>query len=256
AGVKTTARKDGDDYIIDGTKMWITNGMQSDWICLLANTSEGKPHVNKSLIVVPMDAKGVSRTKKLKKLGMWASDTAQIFFDGVRVPQRNLIGAEGMGFMIQMQQFQEERMFGASSVLLSLERLIEETIEYTRERKAFGQSLLDNQTVHFRLAELSTEVEALRSLVYRTCERYIANPSDMDVLRLASMCKLKAGRLAREVSDSCLQFWGGMGYMWEGNISRAFRDTRLISIGGGADEIMLGIIAKAMGTLPRAKKGA
>jgi citronellyl-CoA dehydrogenase len=234
--------------------MWITNGMQSDWICLLANTSEGKPHQNKSLIVVPMDAKGVSRTKKLKKLGMWASDTAQIFFDGVRVPRRNLIGMEGMGFVMQMQQFQEERMFGAASLLRSMDRLIEQTIEYTRERKAFGQSILDNQSVHFRLAELQTEVEALRSLVYRTCDLYIADPNDMQVLKLASMCKLKAGRLSREVADSCLQFWGGMGYMWESEVARAFRDTRLISIGGGADEIMLGIIAKMMGTLPRAKK--
>ncbi len=254
AGVKTTARKDGDDYVIDGTKRWITNGMQSDWICLLANTSDGKPHQNKSLIVVPMDAKGVSRTKKLKKLGMWASDTAQIFFDGVRVPRRNLIGMEGMGFVMQMQQFQEERMFGAASLLLSMDRLIEETAEYTRDRKAFGQSILDNQSVHFRLAELKTEVEALRSLVYRTCDRYIADPNDMKVLELASMCKLKAGRLSREVADSCLPYWGGMGYMWESNVARAFRDTRLISIGGGADEIMLGIIAKMMGTLPRAKK--
>ncbi len=254
AGVKTTARKDGGDYVISGTKMWITNGMQSDWICLLANTSEGKPHINKSLIVVPMDAKGVTRTQKLKKLGMWASDTAQIFFDEVRVPQRHLIGAEGMGFMIQMQQFQEERMFGAASMLRSMDILIQATIDYTRDRQAFGQPIIDNQSVHFRLAELATEVESLRSLVYRTCERYVANKDDMDVLRLASMCKLKAGRLAREVSDSCLQYWGGMGYMWESMVSRAFRDSRLISIGGGADEIMLGIICKTMGTLPRAKR--
>ncbi len=256
ASIKTTARKDGGDYVINGTKMWITNGMQSDWICLLANTSDAKAHVNKSLIVVPMDAKGVTRTKKIKKLGMWASDTAQIFFDEVRVPQRHLIGAEGMGFMIQMQQFQEERMFGAASLLMMMDQVISDTIEYTRERKAFGQSILDNQTVHFRLAELATEVEAVRALIYRTCEKYVANRDDMEVLKLASMCKLKGGRLAREVADSCLQFWGGMGYTWESSVSRALRDARLISIGGGADEIMLGIICKTMGTLPRAKRPA
>ena len=254
AGVKTTARKDGSDYVINGTKMWITNGMQGDWICLLANTGEGKPHENKSLIVVPLDAKGVTRAKKLKKLGMWASDTAQLWFEDVRVPQRNLIGGEGMGFFMQMQQFQEERMFGAASGLMGLDRMIEETIKYTRERQAFGMSIVDNQSVHFRLAELATEVELLRSLVYRTCERYVANQDDMEVVKLASMCKLKAGRLSREVADGCLQYWGGMGFMWDNPIARAYRDTRLISIGGGADEIMLGIICKLEGTLPKAVK--
>jgi citronellyl-CoA dehydrogenase len=254
ASVKTTARKAGGDYVINGTKMWITNGMQADWICLLANTGEGKPHENKSLIVVPMNAKGVTRAKKLKKLGMWASDTAQLFFEDVRVPQGNLIGAEGMGFFMQMQQFQEERMFGAASGLLAMDLMVERTIAYTRERQAFGMPLIDNQVIHFRLAELSTEIESLRSLVYRTCERYVQNRDDMEVVKLASMCKLKGGRLAREVADSCLQFWGGMGYMWENPISRAYRDTRLVSIGGGADEIMLGIICKLMGTLPRKKK--
>ena len=256
AGLKTTARKDGDDYIINGTKMWITNGMQGDFICLLCNTSEGKPHMNKSLIVVPLDSKGVERAQRIEKIGMHSSDTAQLFFDNVRVPQRNRIGMEGMGFMMQMQQFQEERMFGAASSLIGLEQLIEQTIEYTRQRKTFDQPILDNQSVHFRLAELSTEVEMLRSLVYRTCEMYIEDQNDMEVVKLASMAKLKAGRLSREVTDSCLQYWGGMGFTWENKVARAYRDTRLISIGGGADEIMLGIICKLMGTLPGKKKEA
>jgi citronellyl-CoA dehydrogenase len=256
AGLKTTARKDGDDYIINGTKMWITNGMQSDWICLLANTSDDKPHINKSLIVVPMNTPGVTRAQKLHKLGMWSSDTAQIFFEDVRVPQRYLIGAEGMGFMMQMQQFQEERLFGAASSLRGMDHMIQATIAYTRERQTFGQPILDNQSVHFRLAELQTEVEALRALVYQSAERYVANPDDFDVVKLASMCKLKSGRLAREVSDATLQYWGGMGFMWDNPISRAYRDTRLISIGGGADEIMLGIICKLMGILPGKKKPA
>ncbi len=247
ASIKTTARKDGDDYIINGGKMWITNGIQADWMCCLVNTSEDKAHKNKSLVIVPMNSKGVERARKLHKLGMWSSDTAQIFFDDVRVPQRNIIGPEGAGFMLQMLQFQEERLWGAANAITAMDEAISETIQYTRERKAFGKSVLDNQVVHFRLAELATEVEALRALIYRAAEMFL---SGKDVTRLASMCKLKAGRLAREVSDSCMQYWGGMGYMWESKISRMFRDSRLASIGGGADEIMLSIICKLDGTLP------
>ena len=166
AAVKTTARKDGGDYVIDGSKMWITNGLQADWCCLLANTSDGPAHKNKSLIVVPMDAPGITK-QKIHKIGMDSSDTAQLFFDGVRVPQRNLIGQEGMGFAFQMMQFQEERLWGAASSLKGLDRLIDLTIGYTRDRKAFGKSILDNQVVHFRLAELRTEVAALRALTYQ-----------------------------------------------------------------------------------------
>lgn len=251
AGIKTTARKDGDDYIINGSKMWITNGFQADWMCCLANTGEGAPHRNKSLIVVPLDSKGIDRSRKLDKLGMRSSDTSEIFLDNVRVPQRNLIGQEGFGFTYQMLQFQEERLWGAANMIRSMERAVEKTIDYTRQRKAFGKSILDNQVVHFRLAELSTEIEAFRALVYRATELYV---SGQDVTRLASMCKLKGARLAREVADSCLQYFGGMGFMWESWITRFYRDARLASIGGGADEIMLGIICKLDGTLPRREK--
>jgi citronellyl-CoA dehydrogenase len=250
ASLKTTARKDGGDYVINGSKMWITNGMKADWCCLLANTSDDKPHRNKSLIVVPMNAKGITR-QKIRKLGMFSSDTAQLFFDDVRVPQTNVIGAEGMGFTFQMLQFQEERLWGAANSLTMLDRLIDATIDYTRQRKAFGKSILDNQVVHFRLAELRTEVEALRSLTWRAVEEYV---SGRDVTKLASMAKLKCGRLIREVTDSCLQYWGGMGFTWDNPLSRAMRDGRLVSIGGGADEVMLGIICKFEGTLPREKK--
>jgi len=247
AAVKTTARKDGGDYVINGTKMWITNGLQADWCCLLANTSEGPVHKNKSLIVVPMEAPGITR-QKIRKIGMDASDTAQLFFDDVRVPQCNLIGQEGMGFTFQMMQFQEERLWGAASSLRAMDRLIDLTIAYTRERHAFGKSILDNQVVHFRLAELRTEVAALRALTYQAGDLYV---SGKDVTKLASMCKLKSGRLSREVADSCLQYWGGMGFTRDNPISQAYRDSRLISIGGGADEVMLGIICKLEGTLPR-----
>jgi citronellyl-CoA dehydrogenase len=250
AAVKTTAKKDGDDYLINGSKMWITNAMKADWCCVLANTSEGKVHANKSLIIVPLNLPGVER-QKIHKLGMHSSDTAQLFFDNVRVPRRNLIGQEGMGFFMQMLQFQEERLFGAASSLRMLDRLIDLTIEYTTQRHTFGRPILHNQVVHFRLAELRTEVEALRSLTYRAVDEHV---SGKDVTRLASMAKLKCGRLIREVTDSCLQYWGGMGYTADSPMSRALRDGRLVSIGGGADEIMLGIIAKLEGTLP--KKGA
>lgn len=246
AAVKTTARVEGGDYVINGTKMWITNGLQADWCCLLANTSDGPVHKNKSLIVVPMDAPGITK-QKIHKIGMDSSDTAQLFFDNVRVPKRNLIGQEGLGFTFQMLQFQEERLWGAASSLRSLDRLIDQTIEYTRQRQAFGKPLLDNQVIHYRLAELRTEVEALRALTYRAVEMYV---SGKDVTKLASMAKLKCGRLSREVTDSCLQYWGGMGFTWDNPISQAYRDSRLVSIGGGADEVMLGIICKLEGTLP------
>src|SRR6267142_471120 len=193
ASLKTTAKRVGGDWVINGGKMWTTNGTQADWMCLLANSGEGAVHKNKSLICLPMKTKGVQVAKKLDKLGMRSSDTAQIFFDEVKVPVKNLIGQEGMGFVYQMQQFQEERLWGAISAVVGMERLIDQTVEYTRERKVFGRPLLDNQVIHFKLAELRTEVELVRSLCYRACEEYL----------------------------------------------------------GGADEVMLQIISKLMGTLPR-----
>ena len=251
ASIKTSARADGDDYVINGGKMWITNGVKADWICLLANTSDGPPHRNKSLICVPMNSKGVQVARKLDKMGMRSSDTAQIFFDDVRVPRRNRVGEEGQGFTYQMLQFQEERLWAAAACLKAHEYIIDATIAYTRNRKAFGQSILDNQVVHFKLAEMQTEVELLRALTYRAAEALIAGE---DVTKLATMAKLKAGRLGRELTDACLQYWGGMGFMNETPVSRAYRDSRLASIGGGADEVMLTILCKMMGTLPTAKR--
>lgn len=252
ASVRTTARKDGDDYVINGSKMWITNGLQADWMCLLANTGGDDPHRNKSLICLPLRENGKLRPgitmNKIKKVGMWSSDTAQVFFDDVRVPQRYRIGEEGKGFIYQMKQFQEERLSGATRRVTALTNAVLETIDYTRQRKAFGQAILDNQVVHFRMAELKTEIELLRSLIYRAAQVHMA---DGDMTELASMAKLKAGRLCREVTDSCLQYWGGMGFTWDNPVSRAWRDLRLISIGGGADEIMLTIICKHMGILPK-----
>ncbi|MET3132821.1 citronellyl-CoA dehydrogenase [Oxalobacteraceae bacterium GrIS 1.11] len=250
AAIRTAARKDGGDYIINGSKMWITNSLQADWICLLANTSDGAPHRNKTLIMVPMSTPGVSLAKPIRKIGMHSSDTGLIYFDQVRVPRHYAIGEEGQGFVYQMLQFQEERLWAAANALQSLCNCIELTIGWARERPLFGGRLLDNQHVYFKLAELKTEVESLRALTYRAGALYV---SGQDVTELASMAKLKAGRLLRLVPDQCLQFWGGMGYSWENRIARMFRDGRLASIAGGADEVMLGIIAKSMGILPRKK---
>jgi citronellyl-CoA dehydrogenase len=253
AAIKTRACKDGTDYVINGSKMWITNAPQADFFCLLANTTDGHPHFNKSLIIVPADTPGVRVDTPLEKIGMRTSQTSQVFFDDVRVPVRYRIGEENQGFMMQMVQFQEERIWAAINSLRGMEICIADTIAYCKDRQAFGQPLINNQVVHFRLAELQTEVEALRALVYRTCERYVEGE---DVLRLASMCKLKAGRLMREVTDSCVQYWGGNGFMWDNPASRMWRDGRLASIGGGTDEMMLGIICKTMGILPAAKPAA
>ncbi|KGG82972.1 acyl-CoA dehydrogenase [Comamonas thiooxydans] len=255
SGIKSHARKDGDDYIISGQKMWITNSIQADWMCMLVNTGDGPVHKNKSLIMVPLRegprgklTKGVEVAQKLRKIGMSSSDTGLLFFDEVRVPQRYLVGQEGQGFIYQMQQFQEERLWASASGLLAMEDCIQQTIEWAQQRQMFGSTLIDQQWVQFKLAELQTEVEALRALTYRAAQIYMAG---QDALQLASMAKLKSGRLTREVADTCLQFWGGMGFTWDNRVSRLYRDGRLGSIGGGADEVMLGIIGKTMGLIKR-----
>jgi len=256
SGIQSVARKDGDDYVISGQKMWITNSLQADWMCMLVNTSDGPAHKNKSLVMVRMRengklVKGIEVAQKIKKIGMNSSDTGLIYFDDVRVPQSNRIGAEGAGFIYQMQQFQEERLWAAASCIQSLTNCIEWTVEWVQERKLFGATLADQQWVQFKLAEMKTEVETLRALTYQACENYV---DGADVTEWATMAKLKAGRLNRLVPDTCLQFWGGMGFTWENKVSRMFRDGRLASIGGGADEVMLGILAKTMGIAKRPVK--
>jgi len=198
-----------------------------------------------------MKEKGIHLAKKIDKMGMRCSDTAVIYFEDVRVPAKNIIGQEGYGFTYQMLQFQQERLACAALSLMPLERCIADTIEYTKTRKAFGQPLLNNQVMHYRLAELATELELLRAGTYKAVDILMEG---QDVTQLASMVKLKSGRLAREITDSCLQYWGGMGFTNEVLVSRLYRDLRLTSIGGGADEVMLGIIAKCMGTLPKVQK--
>ncbi len=243
ANVKSVAHRDGDDYVINGQKMWISSGMQADWMCMLVNTGEENgPHRNKSLIVVPLKSKGITRNK-LEKLGLHSSDTAQIFFDDVRVPAGNLIGEEGRGFIYQMEQFQEERLYVVARSLGIMQDALDTTIEYTRDRQAFGKAVIDNQFVAFRIAEMQTEVEALRAMLHIATEKYVAGE---DVTTLASMAKYKMGRLAEWIPGECLRFWGGQGFMHENRISRTYRDMKVGAIGGGSNEIMLQIIAKRM----------
>lgn len=254
AAIKTTAKEQGDDLVINGSKMWITNGVHSDWICLLANTSEGKPHQNKSLICVPKATKGVTVGKKIKKMGLRCSDTALLFFEDVRVPKSYIIGEAGQGFTYQMLQFVDERVCASVVAVHQIDRMLAETIAYCKERHTFGRPLINNQVIHFRLAELKAENELLKSLNHRIADMIIASENTdhgSTSAMLAAVSKLKAGRLVREVADTCLQYYGGMGYSSDMLVERCYRDARILSIAGGADEIMIGIIAKFMGTLSR-----
>lgn len=251
SSIRTRADSDGDHYVITGTKLYITNGTQADWICTLVRTSPGAGFDGMSLVIVPTDTPGFSVSRKLKKMGNYSSDTAELSFDRVRVPKWYRIGPEGKGFMLQMQQFQKERLVAAVMSYTAAELTIRRTIEYLKTRKAFGRPLIENQWIHFKLAELVTEVEMLRQMCYH-CTRKLVDGEDMT--REASMAKLKAGHLVRQVADVCMQFHGGMGYMEEYFISRYYRDSRLMPIGGGADEVMLGIIAKYEGILPERRK--
>lgn len=251
ARIKTRAVRDGDHYVINGSKMYITNGTQADWICLLARTSDGNDYKGMSLIVVPTDTGGFIVSKSLKKLGNHSSDTAVLTFEDMRVPVENRIGEEGMGFYLQMQQFQIERLVAAIGGTAGAEKAVRDTIRYTQERKAFGKPLIANQWIHFKLSELLADIEAQKQLNYYCAALVQEDPTSLEVTKIASMCKLKVGRLMREVADTCLQFYGGMGYMAETPISRYFRDARLTSIGGGADEIMLNIITKLEQMVPK-----
>ena len=248
ASIATVAVVDGDDYVVDGSKMWTTTGTQADWCCLLVNDASpgggAAPHGNKTMLCVDLDSAGVSRAPRFDKLGMRSSDTTELAFAGVRVPRRNVIGEPHRGFSYQMVQFQEERLWCAANALRGLERVLDDTAAYARDREAFGRPLLDNQAVRFRLAELHTDLELLRALTWKAGAA-VTNGDDATLL--ASMAKLKAGRLLRETTDACLQYWGGMGYMESTSVARAYRDTRLCSIGGGADEVMLEIIGKMKG---------
>lgn len=240
AGIRTRATRDGDDWVINGRKMWITNGTQADWLCLLARTSDEGGYAGMSLIVVPTATEGFSVGRKIEKMGNRSSDTAELVLDDVRVPVSNTIGEAGRGFQQQMSQFQDERMIGAYMAVAGARRAIDRTIDYLRMREAFGKPLLANQHLQYRLAELIADVDVMREYCLAAADRMVAGE---DVTRMATIAKLKAGRLVREVADTAVQYHGGMGYAEDMWVSRYFRDSRLVSIGGGADEVMLRVLS-------------
>lgn len=244
AGIRTRAVADGGEWVINGSKLYITNGSQADWLCLLARTSEDGGHRGMSLIVVPTNLAGVTVSRTLDKLGMWSSDTAELAFDEVRVPVANTIGKVGRGFQQQMVQFQAERLITLYRQVGSIEQALQRTREYLAARRAFGRPLLANQHIQYTLAELSARHDMLRHYAYAAAEAVMRGE---DATRFATIGKLMGSRLQREVADTCLQFHGGMGYMAEHWTSRYYRDTRLDSIGAGADEVMLRILARMDG---------
>ncbi len=244
AGIRTRAVRDGDQWVINGSKLFITNGTQADWLCLLARTSDEPGGRAMSLIVVPTALEGVAVSRKLEKLGMWSSDTAELSFSDVRVPLANTIGEVGRGFQHQMVQFQGERLITFYKQIGSIELALDRTRQYLRDRHAFGAPLLANQHLQFVLAELSARHDVLKHYA-RTAADVVRRGED--ATRYATIGKLLGSRLQREVADWAVQFHGGMGYMDENWTSRYFRDTRLDSIGAGADEVMLRILARMDG---------
>jgi citronellyl-CoA dehydrogenase len=250
AGLRTRAERDGDEWVINGSKLYITNGAQADWICLLARTSGEGGYRGMSQIVVETDRPGFRVSRTLHKLGNWSSDTAELSFTDVRVPVANTIGEIGRGFQQQMEQFQQERMIAAYVQVGSLQKALDRTRDYLAQRRVFGRPLLANDHIGYRLAELAAQLDLVRQYNYACAEAYLRGE---DTTRFATIAKFAVGRLAREIADTCLQFHGGIGYMEETWTARFYRDTRLISIGGGADEVMLNVLARLDGfTAPNA----
>jgi citronellyl-CoA dehydrogenase len=244
AALKTFAKRDGDAYVLNGSKTYITNGTQADFLTLLARTSEAPGYHSFSLFVVPTDLPGFKISKKLDKLGMRSSDTAELYFDDLRIPVENLIGREGEGFIYQMQQFQHERFSALPVCYIGAEEMIRETVAYIKKRIVFGKPLIKKQVLRHRLVDWLSEIECLRQLTYHIVRLKMAR---QDATKEISMGKLIGGRLLNQVADGCLQMYGGMGFMNEMHVSRFFRDARLISIGAGASEVMSDIIAKLEG---------
>ena len=244
AGIRTRAGRDGDEWVINGSKLYITNGTQADWLCLLARTSEEEGYRGMSLIVVPTALDGVVVSRKLEKLGMWSSDTAELSFTDVRVPVSNTIGEIGRGFQQQMIQFQAERLITVYKQVGAIELALQRTRAYLLERQAFGKPLMANQHLQFVLAELSARHDMLKHYARAAAD---AVERGEDATRFATIGKLMGSRLQREVADAAVQFHGGLAYMAEHWASRFYRDTRLDSIGAGADEVMLRVLARMDG---------
>ena len=244
AGIRTRAVRDGDEWVINGAKLYITTGTQADWLCLLARTSDEPGYRGMSLIVVPTAIDGVVVSRKLEKLGMWSSDTAELSFSDVRVPVSNTIGEIGRGFQQQMVQFQAERLITMYKQVGAIEQALGRTRGYLLERQAFGKPLMANQHLQFALAELSARHDMLKHYARAAADAVLRGE---DATRFATIGKLMGSRLQREVADAAVQFHGGIGYMAEHWASRFYRDTRLDSIGAGADEVMLRILARMDG---------
>lgn len=244
AGLSTRAEKDGDSYIINGSKIFITNGVQADFVVLLARTREDAGYHSFTLFVVPKATPGFIVGKNLEKVGLWSSDTAELFFEDVRIPVEYMIGEEGEGFIYQMQQFQHERFAALPMTYVGAREIIDLTVDYLQQRVVFGKPLIKKQVLRHRIADWLTEIEMLKQLTYHIVRMKTAH---MDVTREVSMGKLKASVLIREVTDGCLQMFGGMGYMQESLVSRYWRDARAAAIAGGTDEIMREIITRLEG---------
>ena len=244
AAIRTRAVRDGDEWVIDGAKTYITNGHRADFIVLVAKTDPDGGHDGISLFLVDMDLPGVIREKKLEKLGMHASDTALLAFQDVRVPAGALLGQEGKGFYHIMWELQGERLIGAAGCVAGAQKAFDKTLAYALERRAFGRSIGRFQVTRHKFADMATKIEAARQLVYTTAWRFANGEYPV---REISMAKLHAARVACEVTDECLQIHGGAGYMREYGIERAWRDMRLNRIGAGTDEIMLDVIGRSYG---------
>ena len=242
--LKMMAVKDGDVYILNGSKIFITNGVQADFLIVLARTSDDPGYHSFSLFAVPKDLPGLVVSKKLEKIGIKCSDTAELFFDNVKVPAENLIGEEGEGFIYQMKIFQHERFALMPIMHVMAKDIIELTVDYIRKRIVFGEPLINKQVLRHRLAEWIIEIETFKQFTYHVVRMKMEN---MDVTREVIMGKIMLGHLIRKVSDGCLQMFGGMGYMHESLISRYFRDARLFSIAGGAEEVMVDALGKVEG---------
>jgi alkylation response protein AidB-like acyl-CoA dehydrogenase len=241
AGIKTRAVRDGDDYVINGSKTFITNGHRADMIVLVCKTNPEAGYDGFTLFLVPMDSPGVIREKRLKKLGMHASDTGLLAFQDVRVPASAVLGQVGRGFYHIMWELQGERLIGAAAAVGWAERAFEQAVAYASERDAFGKPIGKFQSIRHKLAEMATKIEAARDMTYTTAWRFADGQYPV---REISMAKLFSSRIAFEVADDCLQIHGGNGYMQEYGIERMWRDLRLYRIGAGSDEIMLDMIGK------------
>lgn len=252
AGLRTTARAVGDDYIINGSKTYITNGTRADFVTLMVKTDPEAGHGGISIIVCPTDVKGFSVSKKLEKAGNWASDTAELFFEDVRVPKRYLLGQEGMGFVYLMQNFQSERLVGCVSGLAGSKLALDRSVQFGRERVAFGKPLIKREYWQQKFVDLYTKYEAGKALTYNACAAYnedkFVNQGalSMETTRIVSMAKAYVGDVTAEIMDQCVQFHGGMGYLEDLWVARAWRDARLFRIGGGATEVMRYAVAKIM----------